>query len=141
MFIHKKSSFFAGLKAVNACLSSSDNIGKLRDKVQNNFYREMAVIHPEHGCVARFRFYCGTSKVYCLALLGSGEQHGSGYGSAGGYGYCKASSAMASALKLAGVDMSENISGKGEMAMRDAAFAVGQMLTGKRKFYIHEAHS
>jgi hypothetical protein len=44
MFTHKKSSFFEGLKATNACLSSSDNIGNVRDRVQNNFYKEMAAM-------------------------------------------------------------------------------------------------
>ncbi|QDP50958.1 MAG: hypothetical protein Tp136DCM211861_3 [Prokaryotic dsDNA virus sp.] len=137
----KQTGDFPTLKAKNVNLSPSDGIGKVRDRVQHNFYKEMAVIHPDHGCVARFRFYCGSSKVYCLAWLSGPDEYGSGHGSAGGYGYCKASAAMEVAIKLAGVDLSENIGGRGETAMRDAALAVGRMLTGKRKFYIHEAHS
>ena len=140
-FLTTKTRDFPNMKATNANLSPSDGIGKVRDRIQHNFYKEMAVIHPDHGCVARFRFYCGSSKVYCLAWRSGPDDYGSGHGSAGGYGYCKASAAMHDALASAGVKLSQAIGGRGETAMRDAALAVGQMLTGKRKFYVHEAHS
>ena len=128
------------MKAILKNLKSAE-IGAKRDKISHNFYKEIAVIHPAHGCVARFRFYMGSSVCHCITWFGSGENYGSGYGSAGGYGYCKESAAMESAINHAGVEMSRHWGGQGDSAMREAAEALGKALTRTRNFYIHHAHS
>ena len=128
------------MKATNKDLQSR-NIGAKRDKIADKFYKELAVIHSERGAVARFRFYCTGQTIHCIAWLGSRDLYGSGYGKAGGYGYCKASAAMADAIDHAGIKLSESIAGRGDTAIRDAALAIGKMLTGCRKFYIHQSHA
>ena len=138
------------MKATNKKLSTllsknknlqSRNIGAKRDKIADKFYKELAVIHSERGAVARFRFYCTGQTIHCIAWVGSRDLYGSGYGRAGGYGYDKASAAMADAIDHAGIKMSQSIAGVGDTAMKDAAVAIGKMLTGCRKFYIHESHA
>ena len=128
------------MKAINKNLQSR-NIGAKRDKIADKFYKELAVIHSEHGAVARFWFYCTGQTIHCIAWVGSRDLYGSGYGRAGGYGYDKASAAMADAIDHAGIKMSQSIAGVGDTAMREAAIAIGKMLTGCRKFYIHESHA
>lgn len=128
------------MKATNKNLGHRD-IGTKRDKIADKFYKEIAVIHSERGAVARFRFYCTGQTIHCVAWLGHRELYGSGYGKAGGYGYCKASAAMGAAIDHAGIKLSNPIAGIGQTAMRDAAVAIGKMLTGCRKFYIHESHA
>ena len=44
-------------------------IGAKRDKIGHNFYKEIAVIHPAHDCVARFGFTW--DRALCIALHGS----------------------------------------------------------------------
>lgn len=46
-----------------------------------------------------------------------------GYGAAGGYGYCRRSAAGAHALEAAGVELSEDVAGHGEGALRAALLA------------------
>jgi len=128
------------VRAINKNLQSR-NIGTKRDKIADKFYKELAVIHSEHGAVARFRFYCTGQTIHCIAWVGSRDLYGNGYGKAGGYGYDKASAAMADAIDHAGIKLSKSIAGVGDTAMREAAIAIGKMLTGCRKFYIHESHS
>ena len=96
------------MKATNKNLQSH-NIGAKRDKIADKFYRELAVIHSEHGAVARFRFYCTGQTIHCIAWLGSRDLYGSGYGRAGGYGYDKASAAMADAIDHAGIKLSKSM--------------------------------
>lgn len=117
------------------------SIGAKRDKLSNSFYKELAVIHPDHDAIARFRFYGNGSTIHCIAWLGCKDKWGSGYGNASGYGYCKESAAMESALNNAGVTMSEHWGGAGESKMRQAATLIGTMLSGKRKFYLHWSYA
>lgn len=46
-----------------------------------------------------------------------------GHGVAGGGGYCRRSAAAAYALEAAGVELSEDVAGRGEFALRDALLA------------------
>ena len=55
----------------------------------------------------------------------------SGSGRVGGYGYHRQSAAAESALSRAGVELSEDIGGRGNQAVRDAVEAVGKALAPK----------
>lgn len=76
------------------------------------------------------KFYMGRSRdamtVYCnlWASDQSGERRTSGYGAAGGGGYHKESAALGDAIRSAGISLSEQIDGVGEMAMTDALTAI-----------------
>jgi hypothetical protein len=65
------------------------------------------------------------SVVYCSVWIqGRADFYVSGYGTAGGYGYHRASAALEAALNSAGIRLSEGIHGAGDSAMREALDAV-----------------
>jgi hypothetical protein len=86
----------------------------------------------------------GASPVYCSVWIHGKGASMAGHGSAGGYGYCKRSAAMAEALKSAGVELYGDqygrdnsparnrqktcISGVGMMAVEEAIKAIVRAL-------------
>ena len=121
-------------------LSSSDTIGTKRDKISNGFYKEIAILgHDTTPC--RFRFYSTGQTIHCIAWISGKDVYGSGYGKAGGYGYCKESAAMENAILNSGITMSEHWGGMGDTKQREAAFDIAKKITGKRKLILHTAHS
>lgn len=65
-----------------------------------------------------------------------------GSGSAGGYGYHRASAATAEAIYNAGIELSEDINGRGTCAMREAVEAIARaMWNDSVNIYITEAHA
>lgn len=90
------------------------------------------------------RFYMGRSRnastVYCSVWIhGRNYDSGpyvSGYGSAGGYGYCKSSAAFEAALTDAGVELSQPIGGHGMSAVRGALEAITRKLGYRGKMTI-----
>ena len=135
---------------VNVTNLTSGDIGAKRDRVSDHFYKEMTVLQPDTQAgrdgfyysqtPCRFRFYSSGSTVHCIAWISGSEVYGSGYGKAGGYGYCKESAAMQDALANAGINMSEHWGGMGDSKMREAALAVAKAVTGKRKFILNYSH-
>mgnify|MGYP003681479988 CR=1 FL=1 len=131
-------------------LQYNENIGKKRDRISNGFYKEITVINPEsattnnlgrsNGSICIFRFYWGSSVCHCTAWFHGKKHHGSGYGSAGGGGYCKESAAMNEAIENAGIKLDKHFGGMGDIAMREAVIAIGKKLSGKRKLILHTAH-
>ncbi len=77
------------------------------------------------------------SKVYASVWLGCYERsvHTSGTGSAGGYGYHKESAAVGKAFTSAGIELAEDIRGRGTRAIYDALEAVAEHL-GYKTFVI-----
>lgn len=73
------------------------------------------------------RLYMGRSNsastVYASFWV-SGGDYLSGHGEASGYGYCKKSAALGSAIRAAGIELSKSINGVGEGAMEDALLAI-----------------
>lgn len=61
-----------------------------------------------------------------VGILESGWSSGSG--SAGGYGYDKGSAAADTAIRAAGVKLTEDINGRGASAIREAVLAIGEAL-------------
>lgn len=68
------------------------------------------------------------SKVYASVWLGCYERsvHTSGTGSAGGYGYHKVSAAVGDAFASAGVELAQDIKGRGTRAIYDALKAIAE---------------
>lgn len=121
-------------------LSSSNTIGKKRDKISHGFYKEIAILgHDDTPC--RFRFYNTGQTIHCIAWISGKDVYGSGYGKAGGYGYCKESAAMEDAIRDSGIAMGEHWGGMGDTKQREAAFDIAKKVTGKRKHRLHVAHS
>ena len=131
------------MKALSVHLKNND-IGVQRDKVSNNFIRELAIIDPSTGrSVVILRTYIKGTAFHCCAWFHGSDKfgYGTGYGKATGGGYCKESAAIDEAIAHAGIKLSERFAGVGESAIREAAFAIGRKLTGKRKLIIHYSHA
>ena len=130
------------MKADVKNLTTYENLGTKRDRIQAGFYRECAIINPENGrSVVIIRLYSTGQTFHCLAWFFGRDANGSGYGSAGGGNYCKASAAAEHAIECAGIELSERIHGMGLRYIEKAALAIGQKLTGKRKLICHLSHA
>ena len=70
------------------------------------------------------------SQMHCFFRLNDtrSNTYRYGYGSAGGYGYCKKSAAMGQAFEWAGIKLAKPINGVGEGAMREALEAIAKKL-------------
>lgn len=117
---------------------------------ESNFMEEFSLIvntkdyngKPSISSVAVVRIYGTKAMNYCCIWVNDRKTgtYCSGSGSAGGYGYHRPSAAAAYAFKSMGVELSENIDGRGDSAIVEAIEALGRRL-GYRKFYIHKAHA
>lgn len=114
------------------------NMGSDREQVGG--YKLVAIYKGELEELATLRLYMGrsrtASKVYCsLWITGARGEWRSGHGTAGGWGYHKASAAAAEAFRNAGIELDKSISGVGSGAIQDALKAVGKAY-GYRKIYV-----
>lgn len=122
---------------------------KLRqNRKDNGFYKQLAMIDPKTGreiVTARFYMPGQTTQYACIWVygdIGSEESaYGSGGGRAGGYGYHKASAALAEAISDAGITLDQSISARGDATMESALYAIARANTGKRKFFMVRAHA
>lgn len=133
--------------------TKTEYTGKIASNRKENggFAQEYAVLvdNPPHthgntmhpAIVARIYWSKGGTCYACVWIYAHKKGVSvSGGGRATGYGYHKASAALQSALDDAGVQLHENIGGRGESAMVDALGAIAKAL-GYRKFHIHNAHA
>ena len=93
------------------------------------------VIVNDNGRLANIitaRCYMGrspsASTVYASIWIYDEKHHTSGTGKAGGYGYHKASAAIADAIESAGIELDEDISGSGDNAIEQALEAIALAL-------------
>lgn len=83
----------------------------------------------------------GANKITCI-LWSNGAHNANASGWASGYGYHKGSAALASAIENAGIKLSENISGCGNDAMREALLAIARADCPETKILgVFEAHN
>lgn len=126
------------MKAYIKNAKKSENVGKYR---KDQLSREIVAIDPATGrplVIARI-YYPRATAFACIWLKGGNYARGGG--KAGGGGYHKESAALGAAIRDAGVELSESISGHGQHAMTDAVEAIAKALAGKRKIYIHESYA
>lgn len=115
-------------------------------------YKAIAIIKGEAVDLVDLRIsYTSSGTAYACVWLyqpinpgagipGSGWSTGSG--SAGGYGYDKGSAAADTAIRAAGVQLSEGINGRGASAVREAVQAVGEALAaGTWPVYVVEMYA
>jgi hypothetical protein len=79
----------------------------------------------------------GTKNYAAIWIAGEGDHRGTGQ--AGGYGYHRPSVAASEAIRNAGIELDEDISGVGDAAIRTALMAIAKALKIKRPALI-EAH-
>lgn len=108
---------------------------------EKSFWQSYSLIDLDAGKeVASVRFYGSGETVYCVAWFWGEIEGARGYGKACGYGYHKASAAMAEALQAAGFRFDGSIGGVGETAMKDALLAIAAHV-GIARTMIHYAHA
>lgn len=117
------------------------------------FVQEIAAICPATGrAIVTARIYQPGTVAHCSLWI-HGASYGRGQGKAGGYGYHKASAALAEAIRDAGIVLHGDVYGRkrtrdiasiggvGDSAMVDAIEAIARAASGKRRIIIHRAHA
>jgi hypothetical protein len=109
-------------------------------------YTAMIVKKSKIKEVLEVRCY-GTERMNycCVWLWPAGEVkkgliHASGSGKAGGYGYHRESAAVAYAFRSMGIELAEDIDGRGDTAITVAMTAIVRNLFGVKNVHIHKAH-
>lgn len=87
------------------------------------------------------RTYGTQAKNYACLWVNNSPYHGSGSGSADGYGYHRPSAAAAEAIRTTGIVLNEDISGRGDGAIELAVLAIAKALHPRAKIYVHKAHA
>lgn len=98
---------------------------------ENNFMEQFTGIVVDNDDVREavvLRIYGTSARNTACLWYNNGENWADGSGSAGGYGYHRPSAAVQEALERAGVTLSEDISGRGDSAIRDAVQALLEKL-------------
>lgn len=108
---------------MNATWNAKEGHININYRKENKFYKQLSGIVYDNGKfreVVTLRLYLTDARIY--ACMWAWHTAGSGY--AGGYGYHRASAAAAEAFYKAGFAFDEEISGRGDSAMREAVEAV-----------------
>lgn len=150
-------------KTQKAKITKKEHIGKIREnRKESAFMQEYAVIFPHLQKQRRYsgdmpprafasitlRIYRTDSRAYACIWIHWPESaphagdsvYVSGGGYAGGYGYHRASAAAAAAIRDAGINLSQSISGVGDSAIESALCAIARALS-KKAFILHYAHA
>ena len=123
----------------------TENIGRLNvnDRKEDHFYEEWAVLEIQPERVLErviLRIYTTQSRSYACLWVFDGKTSRSGSGHAGGYGYHRPSAAAGVAIRHAGIELDEDIDGRGNSAIREACLAIAEAVTPGGRFYVHEAN-
>lgn len=141
----------ATLRAILPVDSSHSNAKNLGDKKEIVGQYTLIGLRFESGAkqfneLVDLRLYMSksnsASQVYASVWISGKDFYTSGYGVAGGYGYCKRSAAADNALRSAGIQLfgtpegcgapelsrKASIHGVGESAIREAITAIGEAL-------------
>lgn len=114
-----------------ATITKAEHTGKIRqNRKEKHFYQQLTLVAIDGNTLrelAQARFYATNAKHYCCMWIHNSptNTHISGAGSAGGYGYHKASAAFSDAVTDAGIGLKHDVSGCGDGAIEDALKAIG----------------
>lgn len=124
-------------------LPESRNISNARNyKGQKFLTHSMKLLAIKHATpavieIAELCVWTGVSrsasKFYASLWVHADPYHISGYGTAGGHGYCKASAASCAAFYSAGLVLSKDFAGAGTPEVEKALYALGSSLGYCRK--------
>lgn len=119
-------------------ISNGRNLSRDKELVQT--YNLIALRNNELRKVITVRCWMGRSRtastVYATIWVQAPDYWVSGHGKAGGYGYHKISAAVADAIRSAGIELDQSISGVGEQGIRAAMEAIALKLGYKKTLII-----
>lgn len=98
------------------------------------------------------RIYSTDAKCYCCIWIADNcswvkeardSYYRNGSGSVGGYGYHKASAAAQEAIYNAGIELNEDINGRGDSAIEEAVYSIAAAMWSGEDYHIHitKAHA
>lgn len=133
-------------KDLTAAFSKTAHTGNIaKNRKEKHFFQQYSLVAiTDEGLkeIVCARWYGATSTVYCCLWVWGGKFYTSGGGKAGGYGYHKGSADLQVALGDAGIHISEDIGGRGDIGMENALTAIGVELGYSRhKMKIFRAHA
>lgn len=134
------------MKVTSFIPQTNFNASNRKEKLFYESYEIVTYNGKEFHNPISLRLYGSNAKNYACIWINAGKTakrdsvHVSGTGNAGGYGYHRASAAVAEALQSAGFKFDSEISGVGESAINDALKAIAKHL-GFKKFTIVNAHA
>ena len=116
---------------IGKTVSNAINYGNKKEmictyNVVTNTLKELITVRCYMGRSA------SASTVYASIWVNAPDIHTSGKGKAGGYGYHKASAAVADAISSAGITLDTNISGVGDGAIKESLEAIANALGFER---------
>ncbi len=119
--------------AMKATIKRLNEDGKIRqNRKEKHFYQQYSVAVKDgkeiHVPVMLRLYGTGAMSYACLWVQRAGKDQawGSGGGRAGGYGYHRPSQAAGDAIINAGIELSEDIGGRGDSAIEHALKAIAE---------------
>ena len=121
----------------------------INHRKENHFTQQYTAVVFNGQCAydaVTLRIYATDAKSYCCLWVHDNcswvkccrdSYYRNGSGSAGGYGYHRASAAAQEAINNAGIILSEDIAGRGDAAIEEAVRAIAVVMWGADGYYIH----
>jgi hypothetical protein len=103
-------------------------------------YSGIVIIDGELQEAVTLRLYGTNARNYACLWYNDKNAWGSGSGVAGGYGYHRPSAAAAEAFQSAGVQLTNDISGRGDRAIEEAVVALTKALYPFYRVHVVKAH-
>ena len=121
------------------------NVNHRKDNAFYMQYTALVFKGAEASEAVTLRLYATNSRTYCCLWTGGSyrlgkdgtETHRNGSGTAGGYGYHRGSAAACEAIYNAGIELDEDISGRGDSSIVEAVEAIARAIYPEKKYHIH----
>jgi hypothetical protein len=125
-------------------LTDRENKFNVRDRVEDKpgLSKVYIVLDNKVKKILECRVYWKTGFNTCTACLWVyNDIYTNGSGNANGSGYHKPSKAVAYAIDNAGIDLDDDIGGRGDSAIREALTAIAMEVSGKKTIHLIETHA
>lgn len=130
---------------MNATITSKEGKFNPSYRKEDHYLYEFAVmaVMPDYTVKnpVTLRIYGTQSRNYAAVWCNGNGVYKSGTGCAGGYGYHRPSAAACEAIYSAGIELSEDINGRGDNSIKEAAEAIAKAIQPDAvTYYTHTAN-
>lgn len=136
------------MKATFKELNKAPNF-KISDRKERHFYEQYTAVvfngSSSYDAVT-LRIYSTDARCYCCLWVSDNcawvkecrdSYYRNGSGNVGGYGYHRASAAASKAIHNAGIELDEDINGRGNDAIEEAVYAIAAAMWSGKEYCIH----